>query len=306
MKKKIAVLFMVIICGILFTGCQNRSSQENRKMVVASFYPVYIFTWNVIQGAENMDLSMIAAPQAGCLHDYQLTVGDMEKLNGADLLIINGAGMESFLERAVNTYPDLTVADSSLGADILEEEEGEEDHAGHDHEHDHGQANSHIWLSPRNAMVQVENIKEALCRLDPQQAELFEKNAAAYQQKLEKIALELESFGERNHDSAASFHEAFSYLAQSCGLEIAVSIPLDELASPSASQLAQGADRIKEEEVFAVFAADDGQKKVAETVAEEADVPIYVLDPFVNGPLELDAYEKAMAYNQTVLKEAMS
>ncbi|MBR3910052.1 MAG: zinc ABC transporter substrate-binding protein [Anaerotignum sp.] len=125
----------------------------------------------------------MAQPQTGCLHDYELTISDMKLLENADVLIINGGGMESFLEQAMERYPDLIIVDTSHGIELLEEEEHhhheeetEEEHAEHSHGHDH-EGNPHIWLSPERAAPQAEAMAAALGELDTAEAKHKLENA---------------------------------------------------------------------------------------------------------------------------------
>ena len=133
MKKKGLVLFL--LSALLFTACgteKNKTEETDKLTVVTSFYPVYLLAQEIVQGAEGIRLENMAQPQTGCLHDYELSISDMKLLETADIFIINGGGMESFLEQALERYPELTVVDTSEGIALLEEEE----HHHHDEEED--------------------------------------------------------------------------------------------------------------------------------------------------------------------------
>lgn len=123
MKKKGLVLFL--LSALLFTACgteKNKTEETDKLTVVTSFYPVYLLAQEIVQGAEGIRLENMAQPQTGCLHDYELSISDMKLLETADIFIINGGGMESFLEQALERYPELTVVDTSEGIALLEEE----------------------------------------------------------------------------------------------------------------------------------------------------------------------------------------
>lgn len=128
----------------------DRTGDQEELLVVTSFYPVHIAAMNVIDDVDGVRLECLSQQTSGCVHDVQLTTEDMRLLEKADLFIVNGAGMESYLESVTERYPNLRVVDTSVGADILESEGGhnhgsDEDlhvHAvTHDHEaevdHDH-------------------------------------------------------------------------------------------------------------------------------------------------------------------------
>ena len=93
-----------ILCAVVFSllaavGGRAQESRTNLR-VVASFYPIYIATLNVVGQAPGVSVTSMAPPMAGCLHDYQLSTDDMVTLSSADVFVINGAGMEAFLDNA--------------------------------------------------------------------------------------------------------------------------------------------------------------------------------------------------------------
>lgn len=146
MKKKGLVLFL--LSALLFTACgteKNKTEETDKLTVVTSFYPVYLLAQEIVQGAEGIRLENMAQPQTGCLHDYELSISDMKLLETADIFIINGGGMESFLEQALERYPELTVVDTSEGIALLEEEE----HHHHDEEEEAEAMNTSRSMSMR-------------------------------------------------------------------------------------------------------------------------------------------------------------
>ena len=147
MKKNF--LAAAVLLPLALSSCSKTEPSGIR--VTASFYPVYIIAENVVGGVPGIDLRSMAQPQTGCLHDYQLTTADMRSLEDTDLFIVNGGGLESFLDNALELFPELDVIDTSAGVTSLD---------GHDHGHtghDHGE-NSHYWMYPENSVVQAENI----------------------------------------------------------------------------------------------------------------------------------------------------
>ena len=132
MKK---ILAFCLAAAMVLGGCGNGSentteetAQADGLTVVTSFYPVYLLAANVTDGVEGVTLKNMTQPQTGCLHDYELTTEDMKTLEGADVLFINGLGMESFLDKVMVQYPDLFIVDTSTGSVTL---------AGDDHGHAH-------------------------------------------------------------------------------------------------------------------------------------------------------------------------
>ncbi len=127
------IMFLVTLAGIGITFAlkpEVSDEGEDKFTVVTSFYPMYIAAANVLDGIPEMELLNLTENQGGCLHDYQLTTQDMRKLENADILILNGGGMEPFLEEIVKRYPDLMIIDASEGIALLTETEG------HSHGHE--------------------------------------------------------------------------------------------------------------------------------------------------------------------------
>ena len=279
MKKKGFVLFLLTV--LLFTACgtdKNKTEETDKLTVVTSFYPVYLLAQEITQGAEGITLENMAQPQTGCLHDYELSISDMKLLETADVFIINGGGMESFLNQALERYPDLTVIDTSEGISLLEEE-GHHHHDEEEEAADEHEGNSHIWLSPARAAQQAENIAAALSEMDKADAAVFAKNAANFKKETDALLQEAAQIALPEDTEAEVFHEGFAYFAELFGMEIASGIFVDEYQVPSAKELTEAADEAKEHNIrFFLTAADDG-RIYAETLAGETGETITLLDP---------------------------
>ena len=128
-KLLAALLTLLIFLSPTFAAAET---------VVTSFYPIYLFALNLTQGIDGITIRNLAAPNTGCLHDYQLSTGDMKVLNKADVFLINGAGMESYLTRVMDTFPKLPVVDASAGITLLTEDGMDEYVDDHDHDHEDG------------------------------------------------------------------------------------------------------------------------------------------------------------------------
>ena len=218
LKKSIAAC--LALCLLWCTGCgRSTSEQQWGFRVVTSFYPMYIMTLNITQGVEGVQVDNMAGQQAGCLHDYQVQNKDMKNLERADVFVINGAGMESFMEKVTDSLPSLAVVNAGEGIPLLEDESGEE--------------NPHLWVNVSYAMRQTDNIAIGLMRADPAHAEQYRANADRYIEKLSALEQEmqrrLKNCRSRN---IITFHEAFPYFAQEFDLNI-VRVINREPASPA-------------------------------------------------------------------------
>lgn len=300
MRTPFVRIFAVILSLFLFLlgGCtqsaQNATSIPKQGITIAtSFYPMYIMALNIAKDIEGVQVVNMTQPTMGCLHDYVLTTEDMKNLENADVLIINGAGMESFMHKVLAQYHDLPVIDASQGIALMEGggDIGE---------------NPHVWVSVTLAISEVKNIGKQLMALDSTHAVQYEKNTDVYIEKLTNLRkhMHAELDGLINRDMV-TFHEAFPYFAQEFNLNIVGVIEREPGAMPSAKDIADTIATIRRLQVKAVFAEPQYSKKAADTIAQETGIVVHSLDPGVTGPMEADAYLKMMENNVRILKEAL-
>ena len=296
------------------------------ETVVTSFYPIFLFARNLCDGLPGVTVRNLAAPDFGCLHDYQLTVADMKALAGADVFLINGAGMEEYLVHVYDALPDLRVVDASEGVELLEEDEDHHAHDEHDEhedhddldehdEHDdddghghHHDLNPHIWMSVGNAVQMARNLAKGLQEALPQHAETIGDNLAQYLARLETLDAELtETLAPVAGGAIVTFHEAFPYFADAYGLEIAAVMarePGDPLSAREMMDLVRLERELGNPPLFTEPQYSDA---AARTVSEETGAAVYTLDPCVTGPDDpaLTYYEDVMRRNAQTLLEAL-
>lgn len=302
--KKIGILLLLLFIIFELTGCANNTSTNEATLdIVTSFYPIYIATANIVDGVDGVTLSNLTSTEVGCLHDYQLTTANLMTIEKADIFVINGGGMENFIQKVVDSCDDLIIIDSSEG--ILEEHEEEHDH--NEEGHDHGE-NAHIWVSISLYKKQVNNICEELMKVDPKNAELYRENADIYLKKLEVLKAEMHNtldIIDDENKNIVTFHEAFDFFAEEFGLNIVAVVEREPGTYPSAGEVAEIIDIINNTDAKAIFVEPQYSRTAADTIARETGVSIYTLDPVVSGELEKDAYEKIMRDNLLNLKEAL-
>ncbi len=231
-------------------------------------------------GGETIQLTVLL-PVGADPHTYEPTPADLTAVAGAHVLFINGLGLEGFLERTLrNVGGDLPVVSVSAGIRPrpLEEEAGEE---AEEEEHHHGEYDPHVWLDVRNVMVWVENIRQALSALDPAHTDLYAANAAAYRKELEALdAWILEQVAQvpPQNRKLVTNHPAFGYFAERYGFEqVAAVYPVSPGAEPSAREIAQLEETIRQYGVPAVFAETTVNPKLAEQVARDTGVRLVTL-----------------------------
>ena len=116
---------------------KNTDEADDMLTVVTSFYPMYIAALNIVDGVDGVRLENLSEPQTGCLHDFQLTPEDMKLLSTADVFVINGGGIESFMSDVAKAYPKLDVVEACEDVALLSEDDADtESESDHDHDHD--------------------------------------------------------------------------------------------------------------------------------------------------------------------------
>lgn len=302
MKKLVILLLMLIF----LMGCANKHEFDSNKLqIVTSFYPIYVASLNIIDGAENVELTNLTSTEVGCLHDYQLTTANMLMLNEADVLIINGGGMESFVQKAIDNCENLAIINSSEG--ILEEHEHEHEHEQEtdEHNHEHGE-NAHIWVSISLYIKQVENIRDELCKINPENTEIYTKNTDEYIKRLEILKNEMhEALDNIEEKDIVTFHEAFEFFAEEFGLNIVAVIEREPGTYPSAGELVDIIKIVEKTNAKAVFTEPQYFENAANIIANETGRKLYELDPIVSGELTKEAYESAMKNNLETLIKAL-
>lgn len=288
MKKQMSL--MVWIALMMGTACWAGEKSEPRT-IVATFYPIRIALMNIVGKVEGVRVTSLANTDAGCLHDYQLTTRDMAALTKAEVLVVNGAGLESFLNDVARSRPGLQVIDASAGIDLLVSG---------------GVTNAHVWVSPRRYILQIRRMAEGLSRWDPVHATSYQHNASAYIARLEalRVTMKAKLQGIRSRE-IITFHEAFSYFADEFHLTVAGVIEREPGASPSASEMASLIQVIRTTGVKTLFVEPQYPAKIAATIARETGAKIFTLDPVVTGPDLPDAYISIMEKNLAELERAL-
>ncbi len=306
--KKIGYFLCLMLIMLVLCSCnENNVKKEGQVNIVTSFYPMYIATANIVDGVENVKLVNLTSQTTGCLHDYQITTQDMVKLSDADILVINGDGMENFIDKAVSTYENLKVINASEG--LLENHEellghNHEEEEDHHNNHDHG-INSHYWVSISLYIEQVNNIKNELCKLDAKNALIYEKNTIDYVFKLSELKQKMhDTLDNVSNKNIVTFHEAFDYFAEEFDLNVVSIIEREPGTYPSSRDVANIIDEINSKNVNAIFTEPQYSKTAADTIARETGIKVFELDPVVTGELTKDAYINIMEKNLEVLEKA--
>lgn len=295
---------------------KNTDEADDMLTVVTSFYPMYIATLNIVDGVEGVRLENLSEPQTGCLHDFQLTPEDMKLLSTADVFVINGGGIESFMSDVAKAYPKLDVVEACEDVALLSEDDADSDHD-HDHEadaesdsahdHDHGDENAHAWMSVPRYRTMVQTIASRLAENDAKHADEYYANAKAYDAKLAVLEEKINSIKSlTNGQNIIIFHEAYAYVADDFSMNACYLLDLDEERSVSAGEIKQVISAIKDDGVSVILAEELYGKSMGDTVSRETDVHVIYIDPLNRGEYDKDSYLDGMEHNIELIKEAFT
>lgn len=298
---------LVAVLGVLLAACTGRSVPsavaDGKVLVVASIEPLADFVRQV--GGEHVRVVALVAAGASP-HTYEPTPSQVAQVEKADLLVLNGVGLEFWADKLARGTgnADLVVVDTSAGVEIL-------DDGGHDEgpaagEEEHGLAgNPHIWLDPLNAIVQVQHVRDALIRVDPAHGDDYRANAERYISQLraldEEIAREVATW---RHREFIGFHAAWVYFASRYGLVQVAAIEESPGREPSAADVARIVETARRLGAKAVFAEPQFSPKAAETIAAESGADVLFLDP-LGSSLAEPTYVGLMRYNLQQMAKAL-
>ena len=282
------LIFLLLIC--FFSGCAAQAPAD----IAATTLPVYTFTERLCEGTP-LTVTRLVTESVSCLHDYTLQVSQMRAIQGAKAVVISGAGLEEFLEDALHSANHIIDASHSLS--LMEGEHHDHDHHGHTHASD-----PHIWLSPENAKVMAHNICHSLEEVFPQYASVFEENL----HKLEADLDALQTYGEETLASLScreliTFHDGFSYFAESFDLTILKAVEEESGSEASAAQLKELCRMIENHHLPAIFIETNGSESAANIIAVETGVKVFTLDMAMSG----EDYFAILYRNIDTIKEAL-
>ena len=323
-------------------GGKEQNTEENKKIsVVATIFPQYDFVRQI--AGDDVELKMLLKPGEET-HSYEPTPQDMIAIQNSDLFIYVGGENDAWVEDILESMPDngrttLKLVDC---VDTVEEEyvEGMKEERGHDHddhddhdeddaEHDedeadheeHGQEDTHsvheidehVWTSPVNAVKIVEQIKEELCELDPENASVYEENAEAYVEQLKELDQEFQDVVDHSKRKLMIFGDRFPfrYFAEEYDLDYYAAFSgCASDTEPSAATMAFLINKVRDENIKTVLKMELSNENIAKAIAEatNADVKEFyschnlTAEQFADGETYLSLMEK----NVETLREVLN
>lgn len=226
----------------------------------------------------------------GCVHNYTLTTSDLKKIEKADVFIKNGLEIENFMDKIVSSFSKLNVVNSSEKLENIIKDDDE--------------INGHTWTSIDNNIKQVENIKNKLKEANPENSEVYEKNANTYIEKLKTLKQRYETeLIDLKGKKVVSLNESFAYLQRDLGLD-SIEVHTDhEESTMSAEMLKNIIEDMKKEDIKIIIIDKNDNEKNAQNLANETGAKIYKLDSCLTGNMDKDAYLNAMTENLNILKQ---
>lgn len=314
---------VIALVALVVTGCGGAAkvpsfAEADRLKVATSFYPLYEFAAAV--GGDKADVINLVPPGTEP-HDWEPTAGHIKTLNAAQVFLYNGAGMEHWVKKTLQSLDSksLSVVETSRGFALLQgrhDDHGDADEHGHEeeeadeHGHEAEEFDPHIWLDPKGAIHTVEMIRDAFVQADATHKATYEANAARYIEKLKALDAEFQTgLAQCRTQEFFTSHAAFGYLAHRYGLEQHAIMGLAPEAEPTPKDLAAIIAEAKEHDVRYIFFETLVSDKVAKVVADEIGAQTLVLNPF-EGLTEADIkagknYLSVMQENLANLKTAL-
>jgi zinc transport system substrate-binding protein len=306
----------ILAIGFLFPNLLTAQAAEVKEKgsplrIVTTILPVTIFTLNVVGQTPGVRVEMLLPPNLGCPHDYDLTPGEMKRISQAEVIIVNGLGLEEFLSKPFKlAHPRvkwITATEGIValkGPETIHPPEKTKGEGSHDHRHPEDALNGHAWVSPKQAALMVRTIAEGLARVDPGRAEVYRANGKAYQRKLENLFEEMKAVADRSSSKKVlTVHNSFDYLARDLDWQVVGSIQPRPGVEPSPRDLARLIGIIKKERVTAIITEPQYSDKTARALARETGTAILHLESVATGQPAADTYEQAMKANLEAMKK---
>ena len=290
MKKS---LYLFLILSLTFVGCGNQTSSTNtaatpvvttetKKQIVTSFYPLTFMTEQIVD--KNAEVVNLAG--ASDIHEYEPSPQDMVKITTADLVIFQGAELETWTEDVIPTLTNQTLAVThDLELTKAEKHEDHSDEEDYD-EHNHGEFDPHTWLDPWLAQQMVDAILAAIINIDPAHQDLYTANAQTLKDRFADLDKTVDTqLSQCRGAEVIVSHDAYGYLARRYGFEMHAISGLSTQDEPSAKILAELKDEA-EKGISHILVEENNVRRFADTLATETGLITLPINPLGKGPLD--------------------
>ncbi|WP_395453732.1 metal ABC transporter substrate-binding protein (plasmid) [Azospirillum melinis] len=232
-------------------------------------------------GGDEVAVTTLVGPD-GDAHVYEPTPADARALGAAKLVVVNGLGMEGWIDRLVKASGykgPVTVTSTGVKPIAGEEEHDEAGHEGqgHDHGHDHGAHDPHAWQSVANARIYADNILKGLVAAAPDKAATLRANHAAFKAKLDAVEAEIKAALKpipRKDRKIVTSHDAFGYYGKAYGVTFLAPVGMSTESEAAAGDIAKLIRQIKTEKIKAVFVENIADPRLLEQITRETGARI--------------------------------
>lgn len=311
--KKFFILLALLLTTASFSACgSEKSVQDGKIKVVATIFPVYDWTREIIGEDKNFDLTLLMDKGVD-LHSFQPSAEDMLKVSECDVFIYVRGESDKWVSDALKNATNKNMVVVNL-MDVLGDKVKPEEHVEgmeEDHEHEEEIENDeHIWLSLKNAQILCDAITEALSKVAPAQADTLKKNSAAYKEKLAALDQKYRDTLATAQGKTLLFGDRFPfrYLADDYGLKYFAAFAGCSAETEASFQtikfLASKVDKLN---LPCVMTIEDANHKIAETIIANTaakNQKILVLNS-MQGKVDGETYLSVMGKNLEVLREAL-
>lgn len=324
MRKKIVALasfvILIIVMTIIVMCFKTESIVKNTEklQVIATLFPQYDFAKQI--GGDKIDVKLLLKSGVET-HHYEPTAKDMITiLNNSDIFLYTGTNLEPWTDKIVSSIDgtECKAIDISKNIELITIEEFEESHINseivyeeheeHDHNHDEEIYDEHIWLSPKNAIIMIDNIVEEFCSIDSENSEYYQKNAEKYKLQILQLDTKLREIVEKSErkEIAVGGEFAYSYLVNEYNLDfVTVYNNCGEGEDPSITKVKSVIDYINNHNIPTVYYEELSEGTVAKMIAEETEAEPLVLYSIHNGNPEEDTYVSLMNKNIENLEKGL-
>lgn len=322
MKRKIIfiidILILILIVGLLvfFYSPDISKVEENKIKIVATIFPNYDFAKQI--GGDKVDVKLLLNSGVES-HTYEPTPKDMIEIENSDIFIYTGNEFEPWAKNILSSMSsNFEIVDTSKNVSLINKEEFEklyvkneiiEKHEHENHHHEESSYDSHIWLSPKNAIIMIDDILAILCKIDPENTEYYMNNAESYKKEIVDLDKRVEDLvnTSKRREIAFAGEFSYSYFIERYGLSfVSVYNNCGEGEDPSIGKVKSVIDYINNNKLPVVFYEELSEGTVAKMVGEETEAKSLILYTIHNSNIEKDTYISLMNKNYENLKEALN
>lgn len=307
-KELFALLLVCCVSFVAIAGCSSdndsNSAEAETIIVSASIFPIADLIRQIAD--DKVQVNLILEP-GDSPHTYNPTIKEQEKINESSLIFIIGHDLDNWAAQGIANKQKIISLDKNLnlmeyGEDGHHDEDGHDDHEGHDHEG----VDPHYWLDPRNAQLMVQTIASELSRIDPQNKNLYQKNAQEISRELEKLYDEMLSLLQPVQTKPfITLHDAWGYFGNAFGLRIVGSFEPSASEQPTPRYLQELQELISDLQVTAIFSEPQLAVSSLSSFVSDNKLAMGVIDP-IGGTEDRDSYQALIRFNCLAILQTLS